>query len=112
MASDSKFTIEAAFRAVDRMTGPIRRMRGNIEGFGKSGRLALAGMNSALDQFQRGMKLAGGVAALGVGAGLVAATRSGMQFEEAISGVGAVTLRTRDQISALEEEAKRLGATT
>ncbi len=47
----------------------------------------------------------GGLAAFAIG-------KTGAEFEQAITAVGAVSLQTRDQIADLEKEAKRLGATT
>lgn len=54
-----------------------------------------------------------GVAALAIG-GLVGKSivETGAGYEEAISAVGAVGLQTREQISALDEKAKQLGAET
>ena len=53
-----------------------------------------------------------GAASLAAGAGLAWAGKSGLEFEEAMSKVGAVGLKSRDQIMDLEKEALRLGATT
>ncbi len=53
-----------------------------------------------------------GVAGAALGAGLGWAGKSGLEFEEAMSKVGAVGLKSRDQIMDLEKEALRLGATT
>lgn len=47
----------------------------------------------------------GGLAAFSIG-------KTGAEFEQAISAVGAVSLETRDQIADLEAKAKELGATT
>lgn len=59
-------------------------------------------------------KIAGAAAAVGTVGGLAAFAigKTGAEFEQAITAVGAVSLQTRDQIADLEAEAKRLGATT
>ncbi len=62
-----------------------------------------------------GLKVAGKTAAaLAIPVGIVAAKigKTGADFEEAITAVGAVGLKTRDQIANLEAEALRLGSTT
>lgn len=71
--------------------------------------------NRATDQLSRGFRRLG-VASAAAAAGLGLVTKNvvdvGSGFEEAIAAVGAVQLKTRDQIVDLEEKAKSLGATT
>jgi TP901 family phage tail tape measure protein len=69
-----------------------------------------------MQRFGRAMKRGLKIAALAAAAGLALAARSviksGMEFEQAITNVGAVSLKTRDQIGELEAQAKELGRTT
>src|SRR5690606_16219734 len=75
--------------------------------------------NKAVNGAYKGLKTFGKeVAKVGaaLGAAFTAAAykigSAGMDFEEAITAVGAVGLQTREQIADLEKEALRLGATT
>ncbi len=72
-------------------------------------------VNRKFSNFTQGAKRAAvaiGVAVAVLSAGLVDMTRAGMAFEQAITNVGAVTLRTRAEIEPLERMALDLGATT
>lgn len=111
----SRFSISAIFRSLDRMTKPAREMSAGVARFAKSAEKSVSGLNKqlgAVDEKLRsvgkGLLVAGAIGA----AGAVVMGKAGADFEEAISGVGAVSLMTRDQIRDLEKEALRLGATT
>ena len=114
MASDSKFTIEAAFRAVDRMTAPIRRMRWSVDSLSRSAK-GLKMLDAGFGALNRKLLTTakyGALAGVGVAAGAGLVLSAGSDFEQAITNVAAVSLRSREEIAALEAEAKRLGATT
>lgn len=114
-----RFSIEAIFKAHDRLTSVVGRVSGRV---GRLTRDMTRGM-ADLDKFNS--KVLGGlgniatkatavgliVGGLGI-AGLKNVGEAGADFEEAISAVGAVSLLTRDQIADLEKEAIRLGGTT
>lgn len=110
-----RFTIEAVFSAVDRMTAPVRRIE-------RSSVKSLQRLQRSMDRADRAGRVftgtmakvgvAGGVAAVAVGAGAANVARAGAEFEQAITNVGAVSLKSRDQIADLEAKALDLGATT
>ena len=64
-------------------------------------------LNRRMDKFGRGMRKVGiavGVAtAIAVG-GFVDVARAGIEFEQAITNVGAVALQTREQIAPIEAQ--------
>lgn len=110
-----RFTMEAVFKAVDRWTAPITRMeRGTAKSLKKIEK-RIRSVDRAGQAFRRGVVQAGAAgvaagAAVAVGAAHVA--KAGIDFEQAITNVGAVSLKSRDQIADLEAKALSLGATT
>lgn len=110
-----KFSIEAIFKATDKISAPIARIRGNLDKFAQSASRRLASLDRGLGAVHGGMKrIAAATVAMGAVGGVAAfsVVKAGAQFEQAITAVGAVSLQTRDQIKVLEVEAMRLGATT
>ena len=110
-----RFSIEAIFKAVDKMTAPIAKMQSRMERFTKTSEKGIKALDGAADKWLGSMKnIAVGAAAMGaaVSAGLALAAKPGMDFEQAITNVGAVSLMTRAQVADLEKEARRLGKTT
>lgn len=110
-----RFSVEAVFRAVDRLTAPISRMQNRVQKFTRGMRRGLFGVNRALGRVTSGLKKVGlaAVASLSlVGVAFGNILGAGADFEQAITNVGAVTLQTRNQIADLEQEALRLGKTT
>lgn len=118
MAKD-KFVLDTVFRAVDRITKPVSKIQQRVGRMGKRLDSAFKDANKAVNGAYKGLKTFGKeVAKVGaaLGAAFTAAAykigSAGMDFEEAITAVGAVGLQTREQIADLEKEALRLGATT
>jgi TP901 family phage tail tape measure protein len=110
-----KFSLEAIFRATDKLSAPIARIRGNLDKFGQSASRSLASLDRSLGVVHGGIKrVAAATVAVGAVGGVAAFSiiKAGAEFEQAITAVGAVSLQTRDQIKVLESEAMRLGATT
>ncbi|MFW6031046.1 MAG: phage tail tape measure protein [Myxococcota bacterium] len=110
-----RFTVEAVLKARDRLTRPIARMSSKFGRFARKAERAMAPVNRMVGQIGRGLRKVG--IAAGIAGAAVAGVASkvigvGSEFEQAITDVGAVGLKTRDQIAALEEKAKQLGATT
>lgn len=110
-----RFSVESVFKAVDRVTAPVSRMQQRVSKFTRSVRRGLSGVNKGFSKLHAGIKKAG--RAFVVGAGLIAGAgavmaQSGLDFEQAITNVGAVALQTRAEIKPLEDLAKQLGATT
>jgi TP901 family phage tail tape measure protein len=110
-----RFKVSTIFRAVDKMSAPVAKMSGRVKKFGLT-----VGQNFNRIQ-KRAKKL--GTAILGVGAaftgfaliaGRAAFTvlKAGADFEQAITDVGAVGLKSRGEIAELEAQALELGRTT
>lgn len=114
MAETAHFIIKLR----DKMSGPARKARKSIGGLEDKVRSAdgrFKKMNFGQSMKKQFSMVAKG--ALLAGAALaVLATKSiiqtGAAFGKAISAVGAVGLKTREEISALEEKAKSLGIST
>jgi TP901 family phage tail tape measure protein len=119
MAGTGRFSIEAIFRALDRFSGPVLRMQTRTQAFAARATRALrtvemgaAGLSGKLDRIGGSMKrLAMTVGLPAVAAGAVIG-KIGSDFEQAITNVGAVMLKGRGQIVALEEQALALGRRT
>ncbi len=110
-----RFSIEAIFKATDRFTRPIAKMESRLDRFARRGLRGLSAMDKYASKLSSGMKTLGSaLAAAAVPAGLLAYNigKTGADFEQAITNVGAVGLQTRDQIASLEKKALDLGATT
>jgi len=114
-----RFSVDAVFRAVDRFTQPLSRMRRGVIGLTSSAKLGMRDADKVASGFLRtlgsiGAKAATAGAVLGAagGAAAFAIGKVGADFEEAITAVGAVSLMTRDQIADLEKKALQLGSTT
>lgn len=110
-----RFSIEAIFSGKDGLSRLIGRMSSAANGaFTRLG----GGLKTLDDRFSRTIATAGrttvalGAIGLATGGALAFAGQAGLDFEEAITSVGAVSLMTRGQIADLEAEAIRLGAST
>lgn len=110
-----RFSVEAIFTAIDRMTGPIAKMERRSQRFARSVSSSLATADRAFGRVNSGlMRATAALAGAGVAGGFVARNilTAGADFEQAITNVAAVSLMTRDQIKDLEAEAIRLGGST
>ncbi len=110
-----KFSIEAIFSATDKLVAPLGRIKSKLEKFGRDASKSLASFDQRLGAVHAGLsRIAGATAAVGaVGAAAAFAIgKTGAEFEQAITAVGAVSLVSRDQIADLEAKAKELGRTT
>jgi len=111
----SRFSVEAIFKAVDKMTAPVARMQSGMQRFVKSAEKGIKDLDKAADHWLGGMKKVGiGAAAAftAAGAGLALAAKPGMEFEQQMANLGAAYLKTRGEIGALEKKALELGAAT
>lgn len=114
-----RFSIEAVFKGIDRLTAPVGRMLTSVQRFGLGSRAAFRDVDKGADSVLRSFgsvaqkaALVGAVVAGTAGAALFSIGEAGANFEEAITSVGAVSLMTRDQIADLESKALELGAST
>lgn len=107
--------IKAVFKAVDQITRPLKQMQSRIGRFSDNSVRKLGMMNRRLKSVNQSMisfcKQAA-VAGAAVGAASAVVIRAGMGFEQAITNVGAVGLKTRAEIKPLEDLALKLGKTT
>ena len=106
-----QFAIKAIIDAVDRFSAPMRRMQQGVGGFARQAKRDLASVSSAIDGMA-GAAAKFGIAAAPLGLAAKSVIASGADFEQAVADLGAVSLKSRDQIRDLEAEAKRLGTTT
>lgn len=123
----SRFSIEAVFSAVDRMTGPVKRMTGNTTTFSKTVRRDFAKAQRSVENFNRSIRSKMGqavkvgattsLAALGIATGLV--IREFLEFDQAIISAGAKfkdldtsTEAGRKALEELRKTARKVGAET
>ncbi len=109
-----RFTIETVFKGTDQTSGVVsgieKRINAMQRGVSGASRFADKGF-SAIKQVGAALAYTG-VAAAGAGIAFAQAIAPGADFDEAMAGVGAVSLLTRDQVADLEAEARKLGKTT
>lgn len=110
-----RFSVEAVFKAIDRVTAPVTRMQNRVQKFTRSMSRGFNRANRAVNKLGRGLKRGAQAAAVSlaiVGAAMTNVIGAGADFEQAITDVGAVGLQTRAQIAPLEKLALDLGRTT
>lgn len=114
----NRFTVEAVFRAVNQMTGPMRMMSRQLKTFTDRAYGGFRDLGRMVDTFRSGF-LALGVAITAVAAGAVAALRSiiqtGVDFEQTITEAGAKFGGIRqgtEEFERLREAAEEVGGAT
>ena len=110
-----RFSVEAVFKAVDRVTAPVSRMQKRVGRFTRSMNRNFKSLDRTVTTFGNGLKRASQTLVVSlalIGGALGNVVGAGAGFEQAITDVGAVSLKTRDQIADLEKMALQLGATT
>ena len=116
----ARFSVEAQFKGSDAgMSSAISKLERRISTFASNASSSLKSIDQANDKIWSGLgALAAKAAAVGVVFGGMAGTaaynigKTGADFEQAITNVGAVSLSTRKEIRALENEALELGLKT
>ncbi len=109
-----RFTVETVFKGTDQTSSVLGAISSKTKAFQR----ALSGPSSFADKgIGVAKKLAAatafaGAGAVGLGLAFKGAIDPGADFDQQMSAVGAVSLMTRDQVSDLEKEARRLGKTT
>ena len=107
--------IKTVFKAVDQISRPLKQMQSRVGKFSDNSIRKLGMMNRRLKSINQSMMNFGkqaAVAGAAVGAASAVVVRAGMGFEQAITNVGAVGLKTRAEIKPLEDLALKLGKTT
>ena len=110
-----RFTVSAVFKAIDRWSKPIGKMRKATLRMTKRVGKGLKKIDKGFSAVTRGIKRAGVAItafALAAGTAIKSVVGTGAEFEQAITNVGAVGLKSRDQIAALEKQALSLGEST
>ena len=110
-----RFSIEAVFKAVDKVTAPVSRMQNRVGKFTRNAQRNFRKLAAVTGKFSRGLKKASRSVLISVGlmaAAMTSLAQTGLEFEQAITNVGAVSLQTRQQIAPLEQQALQLGRTT
>ena len=114
-----RFSVEAVFKAVDKVTAPVSRMQNRVGKFTRTASRGFARLNRVVGKFGQGLKKGAAIAGaslLAFGAIMVNLIGVGAAFGRAI---GAAAAKFPDKIKRgtkafkeLEETARRVGATT
>lgn len=107
-----KFSLEAVFKAIDRFSAPVSKMEAKLTAVAQRFSRNLREIDKVNAKVSEGLgqaALMAGGAGIAIGAVGHNVAETGMQFENAIAAVGAVSLMTRKEIEPLEREARRLG---
>ena len=114
-----RFSVEAVFKAVDRVTAPVTKMQNRVQKFTRSMQRNFTKLNRVVRKMGDGLKkgFAVGTAALvGLGAAMVNVISVGADFGRAIGSAAAKfpdkIKRGTKEFKALEEVARRVGSTT
>lgn len=115
----TKFSIEAVFKAVDKVTAPISRMQNRIGQMTRSMERGFKRLNRTVQKFERGIKSAGRVAvgaAVTVGTAFAAVAKTGADFQQQLVNaavkVGPGIKRGTKAFKQLEDAARKTGKTT
>src|SRR4051812_6969353 len=118
-----KFSIEAVFSALDKISAPIAKIKTKLSGLGKGASGALKGANAAVDRSIAGMGkfsdaigIAGAVSVAGLGLALKDTIDQGAQFERtmvfaAAQFPGMIKQGTKE-FDALSAAARKVGDET
>lgn len=114
-----RFSVEAIFKAVDRVTAPVSRMQNRVGKFTRSMSRGLHKLNRNVDKFIGGMKRAGiaVVASMAIAGGAMAnVIGTGAEFEQTMVSAAAKypgeIRKGSEAFALLEGAARKAGATT
>jgi len=116
-----RFSVEAVFKAIDKISAPVSRMQNRIGKFSRKARESLKRLNQQTSLLGKGFKTALGVAGIAGGLFLMqSAMRSaivtGVQFEQTLVNAAAKfpegIRKGTAEFKRLEDTARRIGATT
>lgn len=110
-----RFSVEAVFKAIDKVTAPVSRMQNSVGKFTRNSEKNFRSLDKSVGKFTNKMKKGAAVIVAStaiIGASFINVAATGASFEQAITDVGAVSLKTRSEIAPLEQLAIKLGATT
>jgi TP901 family phage tail tape measure protein len=113
-----KFSVEAIFKAVDRVSAPVRRMQDRVQRFTEGARRGLRDLGTVADNVVTGFRNIAGAAvaaAAVMGAALGEVIRVGAEFEQtmmrAVAKFGGIE-RGTEAFEGLRQAAEDVGATT
>jgi TP901 family phage tail tape measure protein len=114
-----RFSVEAVFKAIDRVTAPVNRMQNRVGKFTRGMRRGFTRLNRSVDKFAKGVKR-GAIAvaaALAVSSAAMAnVIGTGAEFEQTLVSAAAKfpgeIRKGTEAFIALEDAAKKTGATT
>jgi TP901 family phage tail tape measure protein len=114
-----RFSVEAIFSAVDRLTAPVSRMQAKIGKFSKSAESSMKRINSFTGKASAGIKSGAKTVAMALAlptAALTKAAMTGADYEQSLVNAAAkfpgVIRRGSDAFKALDAAAQKTGATT
>lgn len=114
-----RFSVESVFKAVDRVTAPVRKMQSRIGRFTRSIQRGFRNANRAVNKFGQGLKrvaVVGTAALLALGAGIGSIIRTGAEFEQTLVNAAAKfpegIRKGSEAFKELEAVARKTGATT
>lgn len=114
-----RFSVEAVFKAVDRVTAPVKKMQNRVGKFTRGMSRNFHKLNRVVGKFANGIKkgaIIAGAAIAGIGVAMRNIIMVGAEFGRAIGAAAAKfpdkIKRGTKEFKALEEAARRVGATT
>lgn len=115
----NRFSVEAIFKAVDRVSAPVSRMQNRVGKFTRSAEKSFRKLNKQVGKFGAGMKKAAVAAVAGaalIGKAIVDVTKAGAEFGRAIGSAAAKfpddIKRGSAEFKALEKAARDVGSAT
>lgn len=114
-----RFSVEAVFKAVDRITAPVSRMQNRVGKFTRGMRRGFTRLNRSVDKFASGVKR-GAIAVTAAlalsSAAMASVIGTGAEFEQTLVSAAAKfpgeIRKGTEAFIALEDAAKKTGATT
>jgi len=114
-----RFSVEAVFKAVDRVTAPVSRMQNRVGKFTRSMNRGLGKLNRSVDKFSGGIKRAGLAVAASmfiVGGAMANVIGTGAEFEQTLVNAAAKfpgeIRKGTEAFKLLEDAARQTGKTT
>lgn len=114
-----RFSVEAVFKAVDRVTAPVSRMQNRVKKFTRSMNRGLTRLNRNVDKFSGGIKRAGLAVAASLfiaGSAMADVIGTGAEFEQTLVNAAAKfpgeIRKGTEAFQQLEDAARRTGKTT
>jgi TP901 family phage tail tape measure protein len=87
-----RFSVEAVFRAIDKISAPVSKMSNRIGKFSRRAQRSFRGLNSQVDKLGGGLRrvgVAGGAAMAGLGFAAANVIKTGADFEQQLTNAAA-----------------------